>query len=625
TGTTTTSTADRVDHRSRYSSTDQRTTCAYPASSPLPTWKERKKEREETMLSVGALIWISFRPLLRLIICVAAGFIVTKAEIFPLAAARGTSQLILYIAIPCLLFSKIVPSFNADNIKAFGPLVLVASLYEIIGILSAWTIKQFFWVPHRFRNGILVAGGWGNVGDIPTSVIMSVTASAPFNPARDQDLSVAYISIFILVFTVSLFPMGGHRWVRQDFEGEDVGVEEVKARLRERKRRWGMRIVGVVRRGARVDADAAGDGLGAKGLGLGLAGLRKRVSVVADRWDEEKGGAHPHAHAHSLHPDDAKSGPPRLELRPSTGDTDLHMDVATLDLDDLRSRGGFELGTAGTSRLRLQASASSSTLRGLGAGVHGSRIDEEGEITSAVRSCLPSSSSSSSSSSLRNKSESKSKRTHTASSEEAKSIEIEGLPQTRAARTLEQVREFMRGLLSPPSVAIFVALLVSLVPQLKALFVFVDVGDEPLAPDGQPPLAFVQDAATFIGAASVPLGLVCLGSALARLELPRARVLPVGAICALALVRLVLMPVVGVLVTEGLVRAGLVRREDKVLRFVCIFCSCLPTATTQVYLTQVYAGNSADQMHLSAFLIPQYALMFFSMTGVVAFCLGVLF
>lgn len=67
------------------------------------------------------------------------------------------------------MFSKIVPAFDASNIKALGkfyyymymtfltnphisgPLVLVAILYEIIGVVIAWTVKQFFWVPHRFR------------------------------------------------------------------------------------------------------------------------------------------------------------------------------------------------------------------------------------------------------------------------------------------------------------------------------------------------------------------------------------------------------------------------------------------------------------------------------------------
>lgn len=50
-----------------------------------------------------------------------------------------------------------------------GPLIFVALLYEAMGIVLAWLIRQFFWVPHRFRYGLLVAGGWGNVGDIRTS------------------------------------------------------------------------------------------------------------------------------------------------------------------------------------------------------------------------------------------------------------------------------------------------------------------------------------------------------------------------------------------------------------------------------------------------------------------------
>ena len=51
--------------------------------------------------------------------------------------------------------------------------MLIALLYEAIGILCAWIIKQFFWVPHQFRYGILVAGGWANVGDIRESIFIA--------------------------------------------------------------------------------------------------------------------------------------------------------------------------------------------------------------------------------------------------------------------------------------------------------------------------------------------------------------------------------------------------------------------------------------------------------------------
>ncbi len=62
----------------------------------------------------------------------------------------------------------------------------------------------------------------------------------------------------------------------------------------------------------------------------------------------------------------------------------------------------------------------------------------------------------------------------------------------------------------------------------------------PSAPDGEPPLAFVIDFAEFMGAASVPLGLICLGSALARLDVPRSQWphLPLGAIFSLAIGRM---------------------------------------------------------------------------------------
>lgn len=70
-------------------------------------------------------------------ICVGGGFAITKADIFPAVAARGAGQIALVsietpsrgysadwfgqnIAMPSLMFSKIVPAFNSDNIHALG-------------------------------------------------------------------------------------------------------------------------------------------------------------------------------------------------------------------------------------------------------------------------------------------------------------------------------------------------------------------------------------------------------------------------------------------------------------------------------------------------------------------------
>jgi hypothetical protein len=175
---------------------------------------------------------------------------------------------------------------------------------------------------------------------------------------------------------------------------------------------------------------------------------------------------------------------------------------------------------------------------------------------------------------------------------------------TIKSKILLHTKNFFQSLLNPPSLSILVAIPISVVPALKALFVQVEGVHMPPAPDGQPPLAFIMDIATFLGNAAVPLGLLCLGAAIANVQLPRGnfRALPLGAILALAILKMLVMPVIGVAITNSLIKGGLIDMDDKVLRFVCLyvlspfhsgteihswvstrFFSCLPAATTQVW------------------------------------------
>ncbi|KAF8884129.1 auxin efflux carrier transmembrane protein [Infundibulicybe gibba] len=506
-------------------------------------------------LSAGTLIWLSCRPLMRLIICTGCGFIITKADIFPDAAARGAGQIMLNIALPALMFSKIVPAFTSDNISALGPLTLVAFLYEAIGILIAWIIGQFFWVPHRFRYGILVAGGWGNYGDIPTSVIMSLTGSAPFNSATDQNLAVAYISAFILIFMITLFPLGGHHWIAMDFAGPEVEHDEVREAMR-RKRRAMLR-----------DYPA-------------------KVSQML-RWrkpnDGAKGEEEQHEYKESISPDDRCIS---LNKTQSIHDT-------------------------------------SPTLTQVNAGSErpmSSRINSPDITDTVVESVWAA-------------------RPLVDSQKIIPPLDRPHASQTSPSRILFHplgkwwhkllIGSFalVKSLLKPASLAIIIAFPIAVVPSLKALFVVVPGVKMHPGPDGQPPLSLLLDTAAFIGGASVPLGLICLGSALARLRVPRNQwgSLPLGAITSLAVGKLFVMPVLGVLICQGLVRAGVIPKEDKVLQFVCMFIFLvLPTATTQVFLTQVYSGTGNAE-HLPAFLIPQYIFMLVSMTALTAYALQMLF
>jgi len=338
--------------------------------------------------------------------------------------------------------------------------------------------------------------------------------------------------VFILVFIVTLFPLGFHRWLAWDFAGPDVEPEVVQAKIKARRQRL-----------------------------FRLFLLKKRQGPSSPLHNEIPAQ------------DEEKAVPPQSPKMVSKNRTSVTDDATTTVITSPQDS---------IDPLSRSSQVPSSQPDG-----HHTLIPEPTASTST--------------------------------SPQRRSLSYSKLLYTYA-------RSFIKGMFNPVSTAIYVALPIALVPKLKALFVEVPGVHMPSAPDGQPPLAFIQDIATFIGGASVPIGLICLESSLARLNVPlnQWRKLPVGAITSLAIGRMIIMPVLGVLICQGLVNAGVLFKDDKVLIFVCIFASCLPSATTQVYLTQVYSGTGTSE-DVAAFLIPQYIIMFISMTALTAYTIQFLF
>lgn len=92
------------------------------------------------------------------------------------------------------MFSKIIPSFTPDNVGSIGIIVLTSLFYMSISLILGLIIRQVFPVPKNFRWGILAAAGWSNTGDLPTSVIATVTLSKPFGGQADSNLAIAYVA-----------------------------------------------------------------------------------------------------------------------------------------------------------------------------------------------------------------------------------------------------------------------------------------------------------------------------------------------------------------------------------------------------------------------------------------------
>ncbi|KAG1817863.1 auxin efflux carrier [Suillus variegatus] len=503
----------------------------------------------------GNLLWISVQPLICMFLCLACGFGITKAGLLSAMASRGMAQVIMNVTIPSLMFSTIIPSFHSSNMAELGPLVIIAVMNMLIGMTLSWIIKQLFWVPHRFRYGILMVGGWENTSDIPISVALSVTASAPFNGTDDENLAVGYIAVFMLVFyisrSVTLFSLGGYWLIVMDFDGPDLDNDRVKERLSAKHSKILSRLT------------------------AGFVYLR-RIFLFS------------HSPVRELNTEVGQNSTGEKE---SPRATSTHEDFVTTCFKPPEQE---EIGVSTSTNEELPASPSFTSIQ------PGPALTDEAQKVSTTTTDLPDSLAG-----------------HVAVTNVHWFNKFIGL-----------TWRFLRSAMNPPSFSIIFSFTIAIIPPLKALFVAGVLGTHiPSAPDGQPPLALIMKTSTFIGSASIPMGLIMLGSALARLSIPRNQwgSLPLCAIGSVAIGRLVVMPVLGTLICQQFTRIGLIDPSNNVLRFVCLLMSGLPTATTQVVLlTQVYSGTGNAE-HLAAFLIPQHIIMFILMTVFTTLTLDILF
>lgn len=168
--------------------------------------------------------------------------------------------------------------------------------------------------------------------------------------------------------------------------------------------------------------------------------------------------------------------------------------------------------------------------------------------------------------------------------------------------TLYRIFHPLAAIVNPVTVSLIISLPIALIQPLKALFVDVSNigGPSWKGPDGRPPLAFVIDTgayaisgvrdeiyrsylviflAEFLGTITVPLALILLGASFARFTIPRPLSrLPIAAMVAVALAKMLVMPVIGVLMVMGMVKGGLIDENAKVEKFVAMFLSGTPAA-----------------------------------------------
>ncbi|KAG0327877.1 hypothetical protein BGZ99_006682 [Dissophora globulifera] len=152
------------------------------------------------------------------------------------AAGKGVADLILNYCLPTLLFSKMITAVDVDNVHELGIPALMAVGYICMGGVFGLLIQRTGLVPKRLHWGVVAACMFSNFGDLPISIILAVTDHPPF-VVGDGSRGASYTTMFLSIFFVCLYPLGGYRLVKYDHVKETKRLQSLAAALEEESER----------------------------------------------------------------------------------------------------------------------------------------------------------------------------------------------------------------------------------------------------------------------------------------------------------------------------------------------------------------------------------------------------
>ncbi|KAA1070418.1 Protein M3 [Puccinia graminis f. sp. tritici] len=168
-------------------------------------------------LSLSQLVWISIKPLIKVLLPTAVGAAMVRYRKLDQDGLKAAAHIQIYGALPCLMFSNVVPSITAQNSPRILVCVGFGLLYMLMSYLLSKALLMVVPVPNNFRNGFIVAAVWSNWGNIPMSVIQSLTGGPPFGKPEDVEMGVSYASFFVMVYNVMMFVGPGTKMIDRDY------------------------------------------------------------------------------------------------------------------------------------------------------------------------------------------------------------------------------------------------------------------------------------------------------------------------------------------------------------------------------------------------------------------------
>lgn len=145
-----------------------------------------------------AVFWKSIQSVLSIVIMMGVGYFCRARGWFSDTFAKGLSQIIMKIALPCAIFMSMLKRFHLDQLKTLSKGIIYTILSIAIGYLISWATVKFFKIP-RGQRGLMMTGING---------ANTVFIGMPLNIALFGSISIPYLLVYYIVNTIVIWTFG---------------------------------------------------------------------------------------------------------------------------------------------------------------------------------------------------------------------------------------------------------------------------------------------------------------------------------------------------------------------------------------------------------------------------------
>ncbi|CDK24366.1 unnamed protein product [Kuraishia capsulata CBS 1993] len=484
---------------------------------------------------LGDIIYTAVKPIIKIYLIMGIGFYMTRKNVLSVETTRNISDLAITILLPCLMFNKIVTNISNAELKQIGTILLDGACLQLGGASLALGLAVLLKCPKYWIGGAISVGLLPNISDLPIAYLQTLGTGGVITSAESEK-GVAYACIFTCLQLLFQFNLGGFRLIGWDLREEIRKAKELAEN--DEKIAFGA--------SSSSEEDERNTVLQPENSSDNPVSEVSSLSSVASGQNQDQRREFIDARPYSENPVSATTTRRRrASVARSVATNEESRDETAQTMEDV---------------VRLYSR--------VGSIVEGQDPDTQGLTELGLRQ----------------------------SQSHQKEPVKNNIPiSSRVWHVVKQTLK-MIGLscLKPISIVMVVSVCFSMIPWVRALFVHNTQASVPDAPDSEPPLSFIMDFTSYVGAAQVPLGLLLLGGTISRLQIKgidkRAFRIPL----ALVFMRLILFPVIGSLLNHRFKKIGLFY-DDKILEFVCSITWGLPPATSMIYITALYMPATSKE------------------------------